>query len=254
VLHCLGAHDDAYPIADTWDPTAAILRANALERLGDVAAAVHALRTRMSRENQGGRATMEAILRNHPSLALCSQSFPIAIQGHSQVAALTCWAASGGSVGSVFYFTGLGICALGVVLALGIGASIGFAGVASGDSEAIFGGLFSAVITLVCTIPLGAIFAFVGRGLRNKGKRAAWLRMYGIPLQGRVRGMNGTGLSINNVPMMRVEIEIVHPSAGPSVASFDRLLDGTLRGLAPGAMVPVRVHPENPREIILEAE
>lgn len=254
VLHCLGAHDDAYPIADTWDPTAAILRANALERLGDVQGAVSALRARMSKESQSGRATMEAILRNHPQLALCSQSFPIAIQGHAQVAAQQVHAASGGSVGSVFYFVGLGIIAIGVVLALGLGAAIGFAGAATGDSEALFGGVFAAVITLVCTVPLGSIFAFIGRGLRNKGKRAAWLRMHGIPLAGRVRGMRGTGMLINDVPMMRVEIEIVHPSAGPSVASFDRLLDGTLRGLAPGATVPVRVHPEDPREIILEAE
>lgn len=257
VLHGLGPYDDGYPIADTWDPTCAVLRAHALERVGDLHAAVNALRARMSKESYGGRATMEAILRAHPQLALCAQSFPMAIAGHAQVAARSASASTGGGVGSVFYFVGLGVCALGVVLAIGLGGATGLGALASGGEIGLatdaFSGLFSAAMALVTTLPLGIVFAVIGYRLRKKGRRAAWLRMHGLAVQGRVRGMRPTGLRINDVPMMRVEVEIPHPTAGSCVASFDQLFDGSLAGVRAGALVPLRVHPEDPREIILES-
>jgi hypothetical protein len=260
VINCLGPHDDGYPIADTWDPTCAVLRANALERLGDVNGAVTSLRSRMSKESQSGRATMEAIIRAHPNLQLCPQSFPAATQGHAQVAAQSVASASGGGVGAIFYFVGLGIVAFGILLTLGLSVPFmigGFfvpGGGMEGGLAGIGTGLFSGFMAFVTTVPLGAIFAFVGYKFREKAKKAAWLRVNGIAAQGRVRGISPTGVSINNVPMVRVEIEVAHPSAAPYVASFEQLYSMQLQmQIQPGATVPIRIHPQQPSEIILES-
>ncbi len=255
VYDWLGPADDCYPIADTWDPTAAVLRANALERLGNVQGAVQALRDRMGKESAGGRATMEAIVIAHPELALCAQSFPLATQSHAHEAARAMSSQSGGGVGAVFYYVGLGIVALGVLLAGGLFVGMAASGIddAGGAVLGVGAGAFSAFMALVTTVPLGLIFFLVGRGLKNRGEKAAWLRVHGIPAKGRVRGMSPTGVSINDVPMMRVEVEVQHPHAAPYVASFELLLHPSMaRSLVPGAMVPLRVHPQKPADIIVE--
>ena len=61
-------------------------------------------------------------------------------------------------------------------------------------------------------------------------------------------------MRINNVTMLRVEIEVMHPSLPPYATSFDQLYDHSMASaLAPGNIVPLRVHPEKPSEIILES-
>lgn len=258
VIHCLGTIDDGYPIADTWDPTAAVLRGNALERLGDLNGAVNALRSRMGKEGHQGRAMMEKIIGAHPQLNLCPRSFPAATQGHSQVAAKAAGRRADGGIGSVFFFVGLGICAFGVILAGGLAIPMMIGGLASGDEigglAGLGSGLFSGFMALVTTVPLGGIFATIGFIMRKKAQRATWLRLNGIPAQGTVRGHSGTGMSINNVPVVEVEVDVAHPNAPPYRASFRQLLDANLATvLQPGNIVALRVHPERPTEIILEA-
>ncbi|MCZ7686177.1 MAG: hypothetical protein M5U28_48420 [Sandaracinaceae bacterium] len=255
VYDWLGPLDDGYPIADTWDPTAAVLRANALERLGNLQAAVQALRDRMGKESVGGRATMEAIVAAHPELALCAQSFPLATQGHAQLAADAMSSQSGGGVGAIFYYVGLGIIVLGALLAVGLFAAMSLSGLSdAGGAELGLGvGAFSAFMALVCTVPLGAIFFFVGRALKKKGEKAAWLRVHGIQAKGRVRGVSPTGMSINDVPMMRIEVEVLHPQVAPYLARFELLFDASMAStFAPGALVPLRVHPQQPADVIVE--
>ncbi|MGE0787235.1 MAG: hypothetical protein AB7S26_16305 [Sandaracinaceae bacterium] len=260
VINLLGHLDDGYPIADTWDPTAAVLRANALERLGDVQAAVTALRSRMGKESQGGRATMEAIVRAHAQLQLCAQSFPIAMQGHAQHAAQHAASRTGGGIGSIFYFVGIGIMGFGVLLAVGLsvpmmlGGLFGGGGGMEGGLIGMGSGLFSGFMALVTTVPLGLIFAVIGHRFREKAKRAAWLRVNGIACQGRIRGVSPTGVSINDVPVVRVEVEVLHPSVAPYVASFEQLYGSDIASvMQPGGTVPIRVHPQQPTEIILES-
>ncbi len=106
VLHMLGPQDEAYPFADAWDPTSAVLRANALERMGQHDAAVQALRDRMGREGFAGRAMMEKIINAHPEMALCPQSFQLAHQGHVKVAAKKAESSGGGMIGAIFYWVG----------------------------------------------------------------------------------------------------------------------------------------------------
>ncbi len=258
VIAALGTVDDAYPIADTWDPTAAVLRANSLEKLGDVGGAVNALRVRMAKEGAGGRAMMQKIITAHPSLALCAQSFPIATQGHAQQAAHSAASGAGGLIGSIFFYTGIGICIFGVLLAAGI--SIPMLLAAQSDPTGItttsntLGAILGGGITLVVTLLMGGIFAGVGYAFRKKGQQAAWLRVNGISAQGRVRSVQPTGTVINGVPMVRVEVEVSHPNGAPYIGAFTQLYDANIQmAVQPGATVPLRVHPEQPSEMILEA-
>ena len=255
VIHVLGHLDDQVPIADAWDPTAAVFRANALERLGDLQGAVTALRSRMGKENHHGRATMQKVIEGNPQLSLCPQSFQMALAGHTQTAAGTASRGADGGVGSIFYFVGIGITLLGVVIALIVLGASAVPALSSGHGiEAIFGGVFGAGITCITTVPLGLIFAGVGYMLRKKAQEAAWLRVNGIQAQGTVRGSSPTGTVINGVPIMRVEVEVMHPNAAPYLASFKQLLTpGLSMQLQPGSLVPIRIHPQDPSQIILES-
>lgn len=258
VVRCLGPNDDGYPIADTWDPTAAVLRANALERLGDLQGAVHSLRSRMSKESYQGRATMEKVIAAHPHLGLCAQSFGAATQGHSQAAAKVAERGASGGIGSLFFYLGIVICVFGVILALGLSIPMLIGGAISGEGVGLLAGagsaIFSGFMALVTTVPLGAIFAGIGFALRKKGQQAAWLRMNGVPAQGTVRGFQSSGMMINNVPLMDVQVEVRLPNAAPYAATFRQLMTAELASqLTLGAVVPLRVHPQKPTEIILES-
>lgn len=258
VLWCLGPTDDAYPIADTWDPTVGVLRANALERLGDVQGAVNALRSRMSKESYQGRATMEKVIAAHPHLGLCAQSFGLAIQGHTQAAAQVAERGATGGIGSIFFYVGIAICVFGVILALGLAIPMLIGGAVSGEDVGLLAGagsaIFSGFMALVTTVPLGAIFAGIGYALRKKGQQAAWLRINGIAAQGTVRGFKSTGMMINDVPVMEVQVDVLHPQVPPYRASFRQLMTPELsQQLAPGTVVPLRVHPQQPTQIILES-
>jgi hypothetical protein len=258
VIGALGTVDDAYPIADTWDPTAAVLRANSLEKLGDVNGAVIALRTRMSKEGAGGRAMMQKIISAHPTLGLCAQSFAIANQGHAQMAAQSAASGAGGLIGTIFFYTGIGIIVFGVLLAAGIAVPMLLAASADPTGMSTTGSIVGAVlgggITLFVTLLMGGIFATIGNAFRKKGQRAAWLRVNGISAQGRVHSVQPTGTVINNVPMVRVQVEVQHPHAAPYMAAFEQLYTMNIQGaIQPGATVPLRINPQQPTEIILEA-
>ncbi|MCB9593958.1 MAG: hypothetical protein H6719_14590 [Sandaracinaceae bacterium] len=255
VLHVLGVQDDQVPIADAWDPTAAVFRANALERAGDLQGAVTALRARMSKESHSGRTTMQRIIQGHPQLQLCPQSFPLATQGHTQVAAVAASRGADGGIGSVFYYLGLALTIGGILLGLGIGAATAIPAMTSGDS--LFGALEGAgigAIVGISVMPVGIIFTIVGFVFRKKAQQAAWLRVNGIPAQGTIRGYQPTGTEINGVPVVKVTVEVDHPQQARYVATFSRLLSADLApSLVPGTVVALRVHPQNPQEILLES-
>jgi LSD1 subclass zinc finger protein len=256
VIAVLGAVDEQIPIADARDPLAAVLRANALERMGDVNGAVNALRSRMSNENAAGRAAIESIVRSNPQLQLCGQSMPIATQGHAQEAAKVASSGAGGGVGLVLMVIGGGLLLLAIALVVipAIGGVL-FALRNGADVGAMLGSVLTGLPMGIGPLIAGVVMTPLGFALWNGAREAAFMRMHGIQARGVVRNVQATGTRINNVPMMRVNVQVMRDGVAPYEASFTQLMPpGLLIQLTPGTQVPLRVHPQKPDKMILELQ
>ncbi len=247
VLAVLGPVDDQVPIDDSRDPVAAVLRANALERLGHGQAAVEALRARMANEAASGRQAIEHFVATNAHLHLCAQSLPIARQGHAQKAAEAAASGAGGGVGCLLLVIGapMLLVAIGAVV-LGVLAELGIrVGIVDGIGDAL-GLALGLGITGVILTPLGY-------GLWRSAREAAFMRMHGISATGIVRGIEATGTSINDVPMVRVHVQVSLHGHAPYVATAKLLLHPTLAAvIQPGRELPIRVHPHDPSKVVLE--
>ncbi|MCA9696529.1 MAG: zinc ribbon domain-containing protein [Myxococcales bacterium] len=237
VLAVLGREDDEIPIADARDPTCAVLRANALERMSDLEGAVRALSTRMGKEGPGGRMAMERTIESHRQLALCPSSMPRALEAHVEQAASVAMASQGGGAGKLM----LGLGALFIVGSLiygVVGTLAGWSDVAEDALAFSFGGVLTAAI---------------GGGMFWSGHKAAYLRRHGLRARGVVKGIQRTGTEINDVPVMEVTVTVMRDGLPPYEASFRQLMEAQLQAqLLPGVELPLRVHPSKPSEIMLE--
>jgi hypothetical protein len=228
------------PIMDAMDATCAVLRANAHERMGNMPAAVEALRRSMSAESPSGRNAMTKFRELFAILRLCEQSFAAATVQHTAVASRQ--AATRASGGIHFVFIPLGLlmllaafaCVVVLILSVVDVIDSGF-GTAAG-------------IALVTLAPLGIIFTAIGFVFARAAKRAAYLRAHGISGTGRVVGLSPTGTEINGVPQMQIRLMVELPGHAPYETTTKML------GVAvpPGAVVNVRADPRNPREVIIE--
>lgn len=86
---------------------------------------------------------------------------------------------------------------------------------------------------------------------RAKGKRAGWLRLHGLSLTARVVGASRTGTEINDVPVMRFQLQVAGPQ-GPYPATFDKLTPEHQVAMVIGREVRVRANPQQLSEVILE--
>ncbi|NVB43144.1 hypothetical protein G6O69_35300 [Pseudenhygromyxa sp. WMMC2535] len=237
VLAVLGAADDQIPIHDARDPVCAVLRANALERRGDIEGAVAALSARMGKESANGRVAMEAFVQRYPALSLCPLSLPQATALHTERAVALASRSTGAGTGNVLYGLGLlmlvptGICLVG-------GLFLGWAGAIPAGLSIGFTGL---------------LLAGMGKGLRKSGEQAVYLRRHGLPARGRLEQIETTGTEINGVPLMALTVTITRDDQAPYQASFRQLVPSGLQGqLQPGVELPLRVHPDKPGEVMLE--
>ncbi len=231
MLHALGPQKDAVPIADSMDDLASVLRAHAYELVGNPAAAAQILRELSSPR------VLTMVQARYPSLQLCAQSSHVYTAATSQEAAQRA-AASAGGIGLLF----------GGVLGL-----VGLVELAVGGGMAIFAddGIVGGAINLVIGLVLLVVGVLVVTRARAKGKRAGWLRLHGLSLSARVVGANRTGTEINDVPVMRFQLQVAGPQ-GPYAATFDKLVPEHQIALIMGKEVRVRANPQQLNEIILE--
>jgi hypothetical protein len=97
-------------------------------------------------------------------------------------------------------------------------------------------------------LPLGYL-------LWSKAREAAYLRVNGLPARGIVRSIQATGTRINNVPMMRIVVQVRRDGADPYEASLETLAPPDLLAqLGAGRELPLRVHPQKPAKVILELQ
>jgi hypothetical protein len=229
VLTLLGPQKDAIPIADSLDGLASVFRANAIERMGNVAGAAQILKELPDPK------VLDLVRGSYPQLELCKQSGSSYTAGANKEAAARA-AMSAGGVGLL----------MGVIFILtGVGLSIG--GVA-----ALASGSFSDAMPL---LPIGGVLfgvgLFVGLRARSKGKRAAYLRIHGVALEARVVSCARTGTEINNVPVMILTLQVMG-QAGPYAATIKKLMPDFQAAQLMGHTLRVRAAPDNPQELILE--
>ena len=231
MLHVLGPQKDAIPIADSMDDLASVLRAHAYELTGNVQAASQILRELSSAR------MLSLVQSRYPTLQLCPQSSQAFNAATSQEAAQRAAASAGGIgvlLGGIFAFTGI-ICVISAVVIVLTSDD--------GPLAAIVPGLLGLVFTVV-----GLVIAL--RGVA-KGKRASRLRLHGISLPARVAGASATGTSINDVPVMRLQLQVQGPR-GPYTATIDKLMPEHQVAMIMGQELRIRADPQTLTDVVLE--
>ncbi|MBI5499905.1 MAG: hypothetical protein HY907_06655 [Deltaproteobacteria bacterium] len=239
VLQALGPNNTDVPIMDAYDILAAILRANAWERAGQLQGAVVVLQETMQKAGAQGRLAIEQILQANAEWNWCAASFPAANAAHAVEAGHHAAASQGGGVGTFLVI-------FGILMLLGAGGAI-VAGASGGGMMGYSWALGPGIA--------GVVMLLVGLPMRASGKRAARLRLHGRRAVGRVLGIQSTGVRINNVPQVRLHLQVELEGVAPYQASTKLLLSPMAAAqLQPGAAVPVRVDPANPQDLILETD
>lgn len=235
VLAALGSGPTDVPLHDAVDGVCAILRANALERMGQVQAAVAMLLH--FKQKAGDRMAMQKVMEAHRQWHLCPQSYAIASQEHTRTAADQAAMAASGGIHLVFVPLGalmMGVAAVCLVLIIA-----GVIPVAAAPGLLLGLGL------------TGTIFFLVGRGLKKSADRAKRLRLHGISGQAQVQGISPTGTRINNVPMMKIDL-LVQVQGLPPYTTSTTILQTAIAGIAPGMTVPIRADPQAPADVMIE--
>ncbi|HEY8427966.1 MAG TPA: hypothetical protein VIL20_06305 [Sandaracinaceae bacterium] len=239
VLRLLGSKDEEVPIHDSRDAMAAVLRANALEKLGHEAAALEALTARMLRGGAGQRQAMETFARLHPALRLCERSLPIAAGRFRKTRA------RGTDLGSFIAGTTL----------LGVGLLLLGMAVETWASAALGGRLPETVSkTESLALLVGAVILLpAGWRLAAGAWRRRRIALRGLPGWGIVTSIERTGVSINDVPQVRIHLLVHRSGSPPHPATALALLDPATTSLAVGSELPVLVDPSAPQHAVVDA-
>jgi hypothetical protein len=239
----LGSTSELVPIQDAMDDVCAVFRANAWEKMGQMQYAVNVLQERMAK-GPHIRSVQMKIVQVYSRWGICAQSFPLADSAHSQVAAGQVGQMSGGMLAMVLIPLG----AMFVLMALGCLVGIVIAAV-NGSYDWMLG----PGICMIVMGPLGLGFIYGGMKARAAAKKAEYLRVHGVRAQAQVLGISGTGMEVNGIPQVMVQLQVMLPGQMPYQTSTKLLLSNPGQ-LAPGAQVAVRVDPKDPATIIIEAD
>ncbi|AGP36739.1 hypothetical protein BE04_05330 [Sorangium cellulosum] len=227
-LRVLGASDADVPIHDMMAPIAAVLRANALERAGDVDAA-RAQLARFMTSRSGLAGAVESVIESMPSRwRVCARSLQGARREHRRRLAKR--AGGGARTGWVIVFAG------------SLPASFVLPGLIAGEVPG--------PMLIVLVIPL--IFAIWGLGIVREARRQRLIAESGRQGQARVLALDSTGTKINHVPLMRVDVEVRLPGQAPFRASAKKLLHPRDALTLIGREVPICWHPKYPDEIVID--
>lgn len=246
VLQMLGQTSGEIPIHDAIDALAAVYRANAWERTGRIDLAVQSLATEMAKSPQH-RASIGAIVRIH---GVCQTSFA---QAETQAGARSADAAAAltsAGIEKVFVPLGAVFVVIGILWFLGAAASGVITAATTGNVGAAFGGIGAGFGGIIFGV-VGGIFFLIGRTMAQAAKKAAYLAQHGVRAQATVISVQGTGTKINGVAQLELRLRVELTGRPPYETSLRALLGS--RGVAPGSVVAVRVDPNDPNTVALEA-
>jgi hypothetical protein len=267
VLQVLGRGPLDVPILQATETIIVVLRANAVEQLGDVPGAATLLFAYMNQSSEHALRIGKALDYWAP-FGLCEKSRAPAQTERRQEQGHRAVARSGGGVGLVFAVVG------GLMAVIGAGLLISGLVMGSGSSRpppptptaahghghaapppppppampnvAASGMTMSGGILLL----MGLIFGGVGIPIYRSGARAKRLAMSGERATAQVVSAGTTGLSINNVPQYAFTLLVQRPGAAPPYQATVKVLGaGHIR---PGASVAVLVDPQDPTSVIFD--
>ncbi len=245
VLEVLGHGPHDVPIEDASDDVCAVFRANAWEKLGRPDQAVMLLRQRLAAGGGTGRQTVDRVIQHYADWQLCSMSYPQACAGYAQVASARAARSASGGIHKVFVPLGA-LMLLGGLVAIAF-VVLGIFDIVPLDEHSYEGlGITGGVLAF-----MGLVFLPIGLALGKKAARAAWLRVHGISAMGQVESAEHSGMEINGVPMMRFTILV---QGIPGQAPYRTTTTALGSRFAPGSAVPLRVHPTQPGEVLLELD
>jgi len=233
VLDALGENLTDVPLADQYDPIAALLRADAHERLGQVDVATDQL---VGALDAGHQTSLEHIMTERGRrFGWCPESFERAVDRYGAAAARRL-ERSAGAMGRIL----IGVAVIELLTAIGM-----FVGAAVAEVTLLVPG----VILTVVGLGIGAW------GLRSRAnaKRQARIRFRGRRATGTILALRRTSLTVNGVPQMELTVEVRAGDAAPYEAKLEMLLrPEAAAGLQPGTTIGVRVDPDDQRFIVPE--
>lgn len=269
VLRVLGHGNEDVPLMQEMDATAAMFRANAWEKKGDMDRAVGLLRGAMA-EGVGSRRAMERTVGRYADWQLCGGSFPRASglqrkasvqEARNSPTALVAWIliAVGGLLALIMVGLLIGAVVCLVLALISILAPLAAGGgegawAAGGTGAFAFGTTaFSLAIPAVSMLPFAGILLWIGKRLLTNAKRTAELRERGVDAYGEVLDISTTGMSVNDVPQYRIKLRVTLGGKDPVEASVDKLMGPVdAARFQPGTVVPVLVDPEDPTRVDLD--
>jgi len=232
----LGWNESDVPILDAMESMCVVMRAHALEMLGRIELATEQLTKLLG---SGGRRQVEGIMKSYAHWNLCPQSLPTAQAKFAVAAGAASGARGGGGAGTMLMGVG------GLMGVIGIGMLVGSFFMPMGAS-----GLLVPGIIMPC---VGLFMGRLGLGLRRSAAKAARIRVHGIAATGQIVSATPTGMSINDVPQMNVEMQVLIEGKAPYPASTKLLVPPQmLAQLVPGVQVQIRVDPEDPSALVIE--
>jgi hypothetical protein len=233
VLQVLGPNSPDVPMQDALRATAAVLRANALERLGDLQAASASLQYYMQSAGVLGRTAVEGAIQRSPTPKLCPISSKVR--------------RTPSRAGSTWFWGGvtcLVLSAVGSLVVVALGAS--------GVLE--WGALRVATPLVLPALLLGAISAVLGYFPRE----AERLRATGVRAVGRVTAIQQIApFSKAAQARIRVRIELMVelPGNAPYQACVKAFIESFNRPkLQPGALLLLRGDPQDPQQLVIETD
>jgi hypothetical protein len=267
VLATVGRVPDEVPLLDAVHSTCVVFRANALERLGDVAGAARALEQHTS-HRPDHQTLVDKTFDAWASFNLCPQS-----RGQAQVVerkerADVAAQASGGPIGIIFAVIGTSMSVVGIgllvtALVVGLhkgspsspGPSAGRHGKSVPPAVVAANGAAKTAAAFAVALPggiltlTGLIFGAIGYPLSRAAARAKRIALNGERAQAVVQAVKPTGISINHVPQYAVTLLVQRAGAAPPYTATTKTL--AARAVV-GATVPVVLDPEDPKHVQLD--
>ena len=234
VLNALGWAFDQIAIQDALDPQAVIFRVNALERMGRTQEAMQQLQQLVS-QGPGLRNAVERLQQQYQGMSICAMTLPAVTAAHEQQARST---AGTGKI--MMGYLLIGVSLLPVVITI-------IAGVAAFFSDGTLTGFIGVPFSFIF------VFAFGIWGLKTlrTGQRERHVFANGVRAAARVIGASPTGVSVNDVPEMSIDL---HVETNPPLRTAIRMMvqPGQMHILVPGTMLYVRVDPRQPDLAVLD--